>query len=332
MDLVLELSSSFESLLAKVVHTFEADAGGDEERHKVVWSAILDSGFLDLLCGESQGGAGISFAEAHPLLMLTGAFPTPYALAETMVARAVLGTYQRYLPTGPILLLSPRKVDEFWYQPYIPEAHSARHALIQIDGDILLVDTSNLQFETAGRFTHLRQVTLPVGVRVCHRNAFPLGALAALVRAVQIAGAADRVLKLTTRYALDRVQFGKPIAHQQAVQQQIAVLAEKVVFARFASARGCTAGLHPTPQLAAVAKIGCSAVAADIADIAHAVHGAMGMTAEYQLGEYTQRLRAWAIADGAQTQWARNLGGDFLSRRSSTPVDYIRTEVCGDGD
>src|SRR5690606_8181191 len=47
--------------------------------------------------------------------------------------------------------------------------------------------------------------------------------LAALVRAAAIAGGAQRLLDASLAYANERVQFGKPIGRQQALQQQLAV-------------------------------------------------------------------------------------------------------------
>ena len=48
----------------------------------------------------------------------------------------------------------------------------------------------------------------------------------ALFRVAQMAGAMEAALDLSTRYANDRVQFGRPIAKLQAIQQQLALLAE----------------------------------------------------------------------------------------------------------
>src|SRR3546814_5097152 len=48
----------------------------------------------------------------------------------------------------------------------------------------------------------------------------------AISRAALISGAADRVVTMTASYANERVQFGKPIGRQQALQQNMAVMAE----------------------------------------------------------------------------------------------------------
>jgi acyl-CoA dehydrogenase len=50
-------------------------------------------------------------------------------------------------------------------------------------------------------------------------------ALGAVMRSAQMAGALQRILEASVRYAGERVQFGRPIGRFQAVQQNLAVLA-----------------------------------------------------------------------------------------------------------
>src|SRR5260221_130434 len=58
--------------------------------------------------------------------------------------------------------------------------------------------------------------------------------LGAVCRAAQMAGALETALALATQYANDRVQFGRPIGKFQAIQQQLALLAEQVAAATVA--------------------------------------------------------------------------------------------------
>lgn len=148
--------------------------------------------------------------------------------------------------------------------------------------------------------------------------------IGAVVTAAAISGAADRVLAMTTDYAGQRVQFGKPIARQQAVQQQLAVMAEQVLMARISAQIGCAHGLTPPLEIAAIAKQGANRAAVQIAAIAHAVHGAIGISEAHNLCLYTRRLHDWRSAYGSESYWAEQLGLARFTSADLSTVDYIR--------
>jgi acyl-CoA dehydrogenase len=125
-----------------------------------------------------------------------------------------------------------------------------------------------------------------------------------------IAGALERVLMQTVEYARTRVQFGKPIASFQAIQQQLAVLAGHTAAAGIA-AEAAIADLEAPERLwrsAAAAKIRCGEAAGAAASIAHQVHGAIGITKEHSLHFATRRLWSWRAEFGSESFWAERLG------------------------
>lgn len=172
-------------------------------------------------------------------------------------------------------------------------------------------------------------VPLPIGEvmldRAAATQAFDAPSAAALLKAAQIAGAGDRVLAMSVAYANERVQFGKPIGRQQAVQQQLAVMAQDVVAVRIAVQQGA-ARRWPSPESAAAAKAIASAAAARIANAAHAVHGAIGISAEYDLQLYTRRLHQWRLDGGAESFWNRRLGAAVLASHDSA-LDWVRGQL-----
>ncbi len=169
-------------------------------------------------------------------------------------------------------------------------------------------------------------VPLPVGETMLERaRGIDVAHAAAVLLAARIAGAAGRVLDMSVAYANERVQFGKPIGRQQAVQQQLAVMAEDVVAIRLAAELAASRG-WPSLESAAMAKSVASAAAARIANIAHAVHGAIGISAEYDLQLYTSRLHQWRLDAGAETLWNRRLGAAVLGG-DATALDWIRDEL-----
>ena len=128
------------------------------------------------------------------------------------------------------------------------------------------------------------------------------------------------LLAQSVQYASDRVQFGKPIGKNQAIQQQLALLAGEVAAARVAAIVACADAPHAdaphagttdcaaTVFSAAVAKIRCGEAASRAAAIAHQVHGAIGFTQEHPLHFATRRLWAWREQFGTDAQWAARLG------------------------
>ncbi|MNL54800.1 Acryloyl-CoA reductase (NADH) [compost metagenome] len=144
-----------------------------------------------------------------------------------------------------------------------------------------------------------------------------------------MAGAMERVLDMTLAHANTRTQFGRAIGRFQAVQQQISVMAEQVWAARM-GAQLAFQGRDGLPQamLAAVGKARASQAAPLVADIAHAVHGAMGITAEFDLQLYTRRLRDWRRAAGSESYWHERIGAHALASNASA-LDTVRTTLQG---
>lgn len=148
----------------------------------------------------------------------------------------------------------------------------------------------------------------------------------AVLLAAAIAGAGDRVLAMTVEHAAQRAQFGKPIGRQQAVQQQLAVMAEQVVAVRLAVELAASGPGWPSPARAAAAKIVAALYAPMIANAAHAVHGAIGISAEHDLQLFTRRLHAWRLEDGGESLWGARLGAQLLA--ADTPaIDWVRAEL-----
>jgi alkylation response protein AidB-like acyl-CoA dehydrogenase len=131
------------------------------------------------------------------------------------------------------------------------------------------------------------------------------------MRAAQIAGAAEAALELSVRYANDRVQFGRPIGKFQAIQQQLALLAEEVA-ASIVAVESAAIAVAEDRASAAIAvpaaKIRTGEAAGKICDIAHQVHGAIGFTEEHSLHYLTRRLWSWRDEFGTEADWALALG------------------------
>ncbi|EQB14272.1 hypothetical protein L288_01915 [Sphingobium quisquiliarum P25] len=279
------------------------EAGGDSS---AMWNGFVESGFLDALVAEEAGGAGLSLADAAPLIALLGRHAVPLPVGDTMIARALLAAAGVEAPAGPIAIATGAGPAPF--------AAVASHIL---SGSPEVPVLSEARVEATG-------VHHDVDGYAPGLDGKALRAVAAMLRAILISGAAERVMEMTVAYANERSQFGKPIGKQQAVQQQLSVLAEQAVAARIAAAIGARSGLTPRLADAAIAKHGASLAAAQIAAIAHAVHGAIGISEEYDLQLLTRRLHGWRLADGSEGYWAGVLGGLRMDEAGKPTADFLR--------
>jgi acyl-CoA dehydrogenase len=145
-------------------------------------------------------------------------------------------------------------------------------------------------------------------------DAVALRAAGAAAAVMTMAGAIGALLDMTTRYCGERVQFGRPLAKFQAVQQQLAILAEQSAAASGAAdiaTRAFGQGIDINQVAAAKARAGEAAGKA--AAIAHQLHGAIGFTEEHRLHFYSRLL--WALRDecGHEEEWRLRLGKSLLA-------------------
>ncbi|HYG43050.1 MAG TPA: acyl-CoA dehydrogenase family protein, partial [Bordetella sp.] len=155
----------------------------------------------------------------------------------------------------------------------------------------------------------------------------PAGAVAwtNAVRSAEMAGAMQAVLRQTIAYAQERSQFGKLLGRFQAVQQDISVLAEQVASVAMAARLGCAATTyHPDPTRAAIARLRACEAVPTVCAIAHAVHGAIGVTDELTLGLHTTRLREWRATGASEQHCAASIGASVLAGPPRPMLDFVR--------
>jgi alkylation response protein AidB-like acyl-CoA dehydrogenase len=177
----------------------------------------------------------------------------------------------------------------------------------------------------------LRWRAAPAGA-IAGKSLLPTSEAGAAITAALLAGTLARVLEISVAFANDRVQFGKSIGKFQAIQHQLAVMAEQVAAARMAAEIGCAgAGPLPAPLRAALAKARTSEAAAGVAPMAHAIHGAIGITAELDLQLYTRRLHEGRVDYGAEGHWNRVVGRALLAAEGGA-LDFMRSALIPSND
>ena len=134
----------------------------------------------------------------------------------------------------------------------------------------------------------------------------------ALGRVALMAGAMERIATLTVGYTNDREQFGKAVITFQAVAGLVVQLVEQAVAAATTARAAIALGDGAAFEIG-IAKQQTSAAATIVAKLAHQAHGAIGMTAEYELGDLTRRLWCWRHEYGTEWDWAVWLGEQVVA-------------------
>jgi acyl-CoA dehydrogenase len=288
-----------------------------------LWAAVEEAGLHRALVPEAAGGFGVDVADALSLLKVAGAHAVPVPLAETMLASwllagAGLATPDGALTVGPVrdgeglTLTEGQRISGTLTR--IPWARDVAQMAVVVDGHVALVGRGSWSMEPGENVAREPRDTVRFDGPVIAASATTvtgsdLIAIGAAIRAQQIAGALTRLTEMTTQYAQDRVQFGRPLGKFQAVQQNLAILAGQTAAASAAAdlaAQAVADGLKILPIAAGKARAGEAAGIG--AAIAHQVHGAIGFTFEHTLHFVTRRLWSWRDEFGKDSMWQALLG------------------------
>jgi 3-oxocholest-4-en-26-oyl-CoA dehydrogenase beta subunit len=123
-------------------------------------------------------------------------------------------------------------------------------------------------------------------------------------------GVVERALELTSAYARDRVQFGRPIGSFQAVTQRLAdayIDVEAVRLTMWQAAWRLAAGL-PCATEVATAKFWAADAGHRVAHTAVHVHGGVGIDMDYPLHRYFTAAKRAEFALGGATSQLRRIG------------------------
>jgi alkylation response protein AidB-like acyl-CoA dehydrogenase len=282
------------------------------------WAALADAGLPLALAAEAAGGLGLAAETVLAVAAAHGAAGAPWPLVESIAANAMLGLAGLPLAEGPATLalvdgaindgrLAGHAASTAWALPGVAIVAVGAGALALAGADAPCPPS------LSGLACGDLWVDAPLAGRLTHD---PQPLLAAL-RTAEIAGALATVLAMTVDWAQTRVQFGRPLAKNQAVQHALAQLAAEAAAAQAAQGLAAT-GLErwragrPAPQIAA-AKARASEAAGTAAAIAHQLHGAIGFTADHRLHLFTRALWQWRDDAGSEHHWQGELGRAALA-------------------
>ena len=148
-------------------------------------------------------------------------------------------------------------------------------------------------------------------------------ALAQLAVGHELVGASARMLELARVHALDRVQFGRPIAAFQAVRHR---LAEALVAIETARAALDAGWLDPSPQSASIAKAVAARSARTVARHCQQVLAGIGFTTEHDLHHYVKRVLVLEQLCGSTRMLTRELGQHVID--TGRLPDLLPLKIC----
>lgn len=310
-------------------------------------AALVESGLSLALVPEEQGGGGLGWAQAWPILVLLGKARPDEPLAEALVAQWLLaGSGLEPVQGLPVIagdvsekLIELRKGSSGSWQAFgklarVPWGSDA-DAIVTVgtfEGQSFTVCIPQAASEQVVRQVRParnlagepRDDVILEGIVVqcapAPIDAVGLRAIAAVVRAAQMTGSLAHCLELAVEYSKLRQQFGRPLAAFQAIQQALARLATQVAASIAASQAALDAidaslrerdGVRPSLSESihpAIAKIRVGEAAGVGSAIVHQIFGSIGFTREHELHSLTTRLLAWRDEFGNEAFWSRQLG------------------------
>ncbi|QIL80165.1 acyl-CoA/acyl-ACP dehydrogenase [Diaphorobacter sp. HDW4A] len=331
--------SSAQRLFSDVADIQSVIASRDGAWKQALWNGIEETGLNIAAVPEELGGAGIGLQSSLGILRVAGRMALSTPLAETMLAAWMLGAAGLEVPSGKLAFGPASFADRLTLKgdrisgtlARLPFARDCGQAVVLVESaDSLVValialDASMISARESLAYEPVDFVTLndcriiasaPAPASFTPETSLLMGAAA---RAMQIAGALEQILALTSEYVTQRRAFEKTISKFQSVQHSVAQLAGEVAVSLSASASASEAleqllaqgRSFDDPELVLEiisAKVRASSAAQKGAAIAHQMHGAIGVTSEHALHRLTLRALAWRDDYGNESEWATRLG------------------------
>ena len=297
------------------------DAAEEGQFPARLWHLLCENGFQLMAIPDS----GAELADVFAVLRVAGRYAAPLPLAEALLANRWLGEEGGDGPADALntVGLVAENGSPHWRD--VPWGRAARRIVGVADDGGVFAGTPVAVTQAANLAGEPRDQVEVRGVRPLP-CAEPAPALLALARAAQSAGALQRVLELGIGYALEREQFGRPIARFQAVQHMLAMVAAEVAAAGRASDAAVAAiGSERFEFVVAAAKSRVGEAVGLVAEAVHQVHGAMGFTYEHQLHHFTRRLWAWRDEYGGEAYWQELLGRRLCALGADQVWDFLAT-------
>ena len=304
--------------------------------------SLGDLGWLGLLAPEAQGGGGVSLVEAAVVIEELGYAAVPVPVAASNIAAHLLShvdesaarKHLSSLAAGDHLYTineASRRRDtqgkngalsaDGGTLTAVPFAESAAYVLTATAGAegstaFALLPLEGARIEPLHEIDRLvyydvhvdtanvaKAVTLARGEEAValHERA---DALVTAFSLIELAGMMKRITEMTAAYISNRVQFGVPIAKFQAARHRAAELLMQTETTREAAYHALWRFQEDATDTDEIWKTKHWAIraAAKVYEVAHLLHGGVGVGIDYPVHLYTQGIAAFAVRGGTMSE------------------------------
>jgi acyl-CoA dehydrogenase len=312
-----------------------------------LWSELANAGLIGIGLPEEYGGGGLGFVEVGLLLTEAGRHTAKLPLLPTITTGQALSEFgpaelaaevlpgvcegQTFLtaalstfPDPPLTAGSDGAISGS--VSFVPAGMAADRILVFVDGaGAFLLDPA------ASGVSREPQLAADgsVEARLTLEGVSPLARLngdAAAIRewlrlrttaglCTLAAGITEIALDMTTEYARERQQFGKPIASFQAVAQRAADGFIDVKAIRLSALSACwrvASGL-PSAEAVAVAKFWAADGGRRVLHAAQHIHGGIGVDRDYPLHRYFLAFTQCELTLGGASEQLLRLGDELAA-------------------
>ncbi|MGD9991469.1 acyl-CoA dehydrogenase family protein, partial [Pseudonocardia sp.] len=305
-----------------------------------MWAGADEIGLPRVGLPESLGGAGGSLLDAVAVLVGSGRHAVPLPMLESWLAGWVLTEAGRPVDGSPLAFTTGTDRDSLEIVDgrghgtlhRVGWGRSASQVVAVVPGGVVVLDVSGAEVRERTDLAGMPRDDLTFSgapALKCDVSRESVLVRATLGRAAQLAGATEAAFALTHAYVGQREQFGRPIGRFQAVAQHVVLLAQAATTSMHVVERAALAlSDHEAAFEAAAAKLVASENASIAIAAAHQAHGAIGMTQEYRLQQFTRRLMAWRAEHGSGAVLAAELGrtaarADSLAHLITDPAPLL---------
>jgi alkylation response protein AidB-like acyl-CoA dehydrogenase len=278
-------------------------ADGDAGAGLELWHRLAEVGLTGLLVPEVCGGLGASEVDLVVALEALGrhAVPGPWVESVALLPVMLRATDLDVLLAGLVTGETQGTVMIPEVAPYALDADVASARFV-LDGAVLREGEPGALRRSVDPARRLFPLTAGAAVVALDEAAVVRASdTAVLACAAQLLGAGERLLDEAVGYAKQRRQFGRAIGEYQALKHSLADVRVALDFARplvYVAALSLRSGSPNGTRDVSAAKVAAGDAAYASARVALQVHGAIGYTAEYDLGLWITKVRALLTAWG----------------------------------